>query len=96
MADAGRNNADLLASLGLSSIPSVRPHDLSGRTKKPRLSEREERLKHDRDRQPKRRRMVLEPTRRSGRVAAMATGDEGRSLPDYSWVVSNHPEGGRS
>lgn len=81
-----RNNATLLASLGLSSAPSIRPP-----AAQKGLTEREERIRKSTrsgsgSRSVKRKREVVEPTRRSGRVAAAAlSGDH--AAPDYSWVL---------
>jgi hypothetical protein len=76
-AKLARNNAALLDSLGLSSIPSIRPraNDLT----KPKVGETEARLKRANrgsGQGVKRRKVVLEPTRRSGRVRAMAEDEE--------------------
>lgn len=79
-----RNNAALLDSLGLSSVPSVRPHET-----KPRIGKTEARLKSERSGSGagvKRRKVVVEPTRRSGRVRAMAEDEEEGKKRKYVYV----------
>jgi hypothetical protein len=64
-----RNNAALLDSLGLSSKPSIRPREV-----KVEKGNAETRLKKESS--VKRRKVVMEPTRRSGRVRAMEIDEE--------------------
>ena len=83
MSKTCRNNAALLASLGLHAASSIRPHKVSlpnggGTSRKPNVSSEEERTrKRMRAKEAAARRVIVEPTRRSGRVA-------GRSAPDYT------------
>lgn len=91
-----RERDDLLASLGLSSSSATKPifrpggagTSASGKVK---LTERELRIKKEQGQGPRvKRRRVMEPTRRSGRVAAMvdttadSEGGGKRGRPDYS------------
>ena len=81
-----RNNAALLDSLGLSSVPSVRPHET-----KPRIGKTEARLRSERSGSGggvKRRKVVVEPTRRSGRVRAMAEDEEEGKKRKYVYVFA--------
>jgi hypothetical protein len=77
-----RNNAALLDSLGLSSKPSSRPRE-------PAKVERgitETRLKKENG--VKRRKVVVEPTRRSGRVRAMEEDEKEGKKRKYTYVTS--------
>ena len=67
-----RNNAALLASLGLSGKPSIRPHKPSiAQIKKPKLSTAENVTRRGLRARNAALKIQLLPTRRSGRVAAL-------------------------
>jgi len=74
-----RNNAALLDSLGLSSKPSIRPREI-----KVEKGNTETRLKKEGS--VKRRKVVVEPTRRSGRVRAMEIDEEEGKKRKYVYV----------
>ena len=75
-----RNNAALLDSLGLSSKPSIRPREI-----KVEKGNTETRLKKEGS--VKRRKVVVEPTRRSGRVRAMEIDEEEGKKRKYMYVL---------
>jgi len=74
-----RNNAALLDSLGLSSKPSIRPREI-----KVEKGNTETRLKKEGS--VKRRKVIVEPTRRSGRVRAMEIDEEEGKKRKYVYV----------
>jgi hypothetical protein len=76
-----RNNAALLDSLGLSSKPSISPREI-----KVEKGNTETRLKKEGS--VKRRKVVVEPTRRSGRVRAMEIDEEEGKKRKYVYVQS--------